>query len=121
MPRGPRGEKRPADILALGLSCLASACSVANRAPPPHAITADEALAVQSRVIDCEWKAANQYDDGKRTMSELARQVMGVCTVELTKARLAFGFSPSDPSLDAEELQGAITAIEDARKARSKQ
>jgi hypothetical protein len=45
---------------------------------------------------------------------------MGVCTVELLKARQTFGFSPSDPSLDAEELEGALNAIEGARNARSK-
>jgi hypothetical protein len=71
-------------------------------------------------VAHCEWKAANQYDDGSRAISELARQVMGVCAVELTKARLAFGFSPNDPSLDADEFERAVNAVEDARKARSK-
>lgn len=90
------------------------------RAPAPHVLTADEALSVQSRVTDCEWKAANQYDDGSRTISELARQIMGICAVELLKARQAFGFSPNDPSIDSDEFEQAVNAIEGARKARPK-
>jgi len=116
VPRGPKGEKRPADVIGnavhvmriatgekmracrnqenaarirskqqsrrlpmLGLGCLVSACSAAQLAPPAsrsHVLTADEALAVQSRVTDCEWKAANQYDNGRYTVSEFAQQVM---------------------------------------------
>jgi hypothetical protein len=36
-------------------------------------MTAEEALAVSSRVTDCEWKAVGLYDDGHRTVAELAR------------------------------------------------
>jgi hypothetical protein len=83
-------------------------------------ITADEALAVSSRVTDCEWKAADQYDDGRYKISELAQRVMGVCAVELTKARLAFGLSPNDPQIESDEFKQAVEAVEGARKSRAK-
>jgi hypothetical protein len=76
-------------------------------------------LAIQSRVIDCEWKAADQYDDGHRTISELAHQVMGVCSVERTKAEIAFGVL-NDPQIEAIELDQAVNAVENARGARAK-
>jgi len=109
-------------LLTLGLGCLASACSVAQRpvAPSPYNISADEALAVQSKVTDCEWTAANRYDDGHRAISDLARQVMGVCAVELLKARQAFGFSPNDSSIDSIEFEQAVNSVENARAARNK-
>jgi hypothetical protein len=86
----------------------------------PHVLTADEALAVQSRVTDCEWKAADQYDDGRYTVSELAQRVMGVCAVELTKAALAFGLSPNDPQIESDQFKQAVENVESARKARTK-
>jgi hypothetical protein len=51
---------------SLMLSCLMSGCGTAQERPTPKMITAEEALAVASRVVDCEWKAANQYDDGSQ-------------------------------------------------------
>jgi len=54
-------------------------------------MTSDEALAVSSRVVDCEWKAANRYDDGSHTVSELAQRIMSICSPERLKARMAFG------------------------------
>ena len=38
-------------------------------------------------------RAADRYDDGRSTVSELAQRIMGICAVELTKARLAFHVS----------------------------
>jgi hypothetical protein len=110
-------------LLTLCLGFLVSACST-ERMPSvrtvPHVLTADEALAVQSRVTDCEWKAADQYDDGRYTVSELAQRVMGVCAVELTKAALAFGLSPNDPQIESDQFKQAVENVESARKARMK-
>jgi hypothetical protein len=103
---------------ALALSGLVSACSSTSKKPIPG-VTADEALAVQTRVIDCEWKAANQYDDSRyKTMAELAQRVMDACTVERLNARLAFGLSANDSRIDADELKEAAENIETARKKR---
>jgi hypothetical protein len=106
-------------IVTLGFGCLVAACSLPTRTPAPHVLTADEALSVQSRVTDCEWKAANQYDDGSRTISELARQVMGVCSVERTNAELAFGLL-NDPQIDSMEFEQAVNSVKSARASRSK-
>src|SRR6266566_5008817 len=106
-------------LLTLSLGFLVSACST-ERMPSvrtvPHVLTADEALAVQSRVTNCEWKAADQYDDGRYTVSELAQRVMGVCAVELTKAALAFGLSPNDPQIESDEFKQAVEIVEKRKK-----
>ena len=108
-------------LLSLALGLLVSTCAPAPRTPNVRtALTADEALAVQSRVTDCEWRAADRYDDGRYTISELARQVMGVCAVELTKAALAFGFSPNDPQIESDQFRQAVENVEAARNARAK-
>jgi hypothetical protein len=52
-------------IYALGLSCLVSACSATSKRPMPETTTPDIALAVRTGVTDCEWKAANQFDDNR--------------------------------------------------------
>jgi hypothetical protein len=83
-------------------------------------MTTDEMLAVQSRVTDCEWRAANQYDDGRYTIPQLAQRVMGLCAVELTKAALAFGLSPNDPQIQLDQFRQAVENVEAARKARTK-
>src|SRR5258707_4044036 len=100
-------------LLAFCLACLVAGCSITQQAPAnsSHSISADEALALQSRVTDCEWKAADQYDDGRRTISELARQVMGVCSVERTKAEIAFGLL-NDPQVDSMEFEQAVNSVE---------
>jgi hypothetical protein len=71
-------------------------------------------------VTDCEWKAADRYDDGRHTVSELTQQVVGVCAVELTKAALAFGLSPNDPQIELDQFKQAVENVESARKARAK-
>jgi hypothetical protein len=121
MPRGLGCKCADGRLLILGLGCLVSACSAAQRAPATasHVLTADDALAVQSRVTDCEWKAANQYDDRSRTISELARQVMGVCSVERTNAEMAFGLL-NDPQIDSMEFEQAVNSVENARASRSR-
>jgi hypothetical protein len=102
-------------IFSLGLSCLVSAaCSEALKKP-----TSDEALAVQTSVINCEWKAANRFDDNRyKTIPELVQRVMDECAVERLNARLAFGLSPNDPRIDANEYKDALENIENARKKR---
>jgi hypothetical protein len=103
---------------SLALSCLVSGCGTAQQTPAPKIITAEEALAISSRVVDCEWKAADRYDDGRSTVSELAQRVMGLCAVELTNARLAFHVSLNDPEIDLIEFKQAVESVENARKNR---
>ena len=103
----------PLLVLLVGTVCFA-------RPAISGTLNAQDAIAVQSRVTDCEWKAANQYDDGCYTVGDLAKQVMGVCAVELTKAALAFGFSPNDPGIQADQFSQAVENVEAARKARTK-
>ena len=93
---------------------------MAQERPARDTMTADELLAVSSRVVDCEGKAATQYDNGSYTISQLARRIMGVCAVELTKARLAFGLSLNDPQIESDEFKRAVEAVENARKSRAK-
>ena len=58
------GSERKTFTFSLILSL--SGCGTVQERPTPKIITAEEALAVASRVVDCEWKAANQYDDGSQ-------------------------------------------------------
>jgi len=44
---------------------------------------------------------------------------MGVCTVERIKAKRAFGPSPKDPDLEADDFKQAVGIAENARKAKS--
>jgi hypothetical protein len=80
-------------------------------------MTAEDALAVSSRVTDCEWKAVGLYDDGHRTVAQLARQIMGVCAVELTQAEIAFHLL-HDPGIEGDEFEHAVEVVEDVRKSR---
>jgi hypothetical protein len=105
-------------ILSLSLCCLVSAaCSdfLKNsdflKKPP-----SDGAVAAEARAIDCEWKAADQYDDNRyKTLSELAQRIMDVCAVELRDARSASGRSPNDTRVDQDQFNDAIKNIENAR------
>jgi hypothetical protein len=118
-----RGKRRLHSLLILSIGCLVQACSSAELSRPAsraNVPSADEALAVQSRVTDCEWKAANQYDNGHYSVSELAQRVMGVCAVELTKAALAFGLSPNDPQVQSDQFRQAVENVDAARKARAR-
>ena len=105
-------------IFSLGLCCLVStACSdvIKNsdllKKPP-----SDEAVAAEARAIDCEWKAADQYDDNRyKTLAELAQRVMDVCAIELRDARSASGRSLNDTRIDKDEFNQALEIIEKAR------
>jgi hypothetical protein len=70
--------------------------------------------------VDCQWKAANRYDDGSYTISELARRVMDLCATELTKQRLAAHLPLNDPQYELDNFRQAVEVVESARKARSR-
>jgi len=99
---------------------LLSACAVSERrAEPTTTITADEVLAAASRVVDCEWAAVYWFDHGQ-PISDLAQQVMGVCSVERIKAKFAVHLSPNDPGLESDDFKQAVEIVESARKAAPK-
>jgi hypothetical protein len=102
-----------ASVLALA-GLFLSACVPAEKKPDPSAMTGEKMIAV----ADCEHRAANRYDDGRSTISALADQVMGVCTVECFKARQAFHLSPNDPDLDLDDFKRTVEVVEDERKNR---
>jgi hypothetical protein len=102
--------KRAVVVFSLGLCCLVStACSDLLKKP-----LSNEAVAAKARVVGCEGKAANQYDDDRyKTFSELVQQVMDVCTAELNEVR-----SASDRS-DKDEFNEAVEVIKNARSLRT--
>ncbi len=106
--------KTAAIILAASLA----GCAEEAQKPPSREISAVEALAAENRVVDCEWAAADKFDNGHAPISSVAQQVMGVCTQQMFEARRVFGISPTDPSVDADELRQAIDNVEAARKHR---
>ena len=79
---------------------------------------ADDLLSAATKVADCEWAAADKLDDGHSSLSALAQRAIGICTRERFAMRRAAGFSPMDPSLDADELRQAMENVEAARKHR---
>lgn len=79
---------------------------------------ADDLSSAASRVVDCEWAAADKFDDGRTSLSALAQRVIAICSHDRFAMRRAAGFSPMDPSLDADELSQAIENVEAARKHR---
>ena len=113
--------KRAVVVLSLGLCCLVStACSdlLKNsdllKKPP-----SDEAVAAKARVISCEWKAANQYDDYRyKTLSKLVQQVMDVCAVERSEVRSASDRASDDKRIDKDEFNQAAEIIQSARTRR---
>jgi hypothetical protein len=108
-------------ILGLGLCCIVStACSdVLKNSDLLKKPPSDEAVAAEARVIDCEWKAADQYDDNRyKTFSELAQRIVDVCAVDLRNARSASGRSPNDTRIDKDEFNQAMEIIENARNRR---
>jgi hypothetical protein len=54
--------------IILALCCLVSGC--APQRPPPKPLTADELLAFANAILDCELKAANRFDDGRRELRD---------------------------------------------------
>jgi hypothetical protein len=80
--------------------------------------SADDLLSAANKVADCEWATADKFDDGRMPLSALAQRVIAICSRERFAMRRAAGFSPMDPSLDADELGQAIENVEGARKRR---
>ena len=74
----PIGSKRQSyNLLVLSSGCFVSACAAVQSTPPVPKVlqmTPAEMIAIQSRVTDCEWKAAGRYDDGRRSLSELTQR-----------------------------------------------
>jgi hypothetical protein len=113
--------KRAVVVLSLGLCCLVStACSdlLKNsdllKKPP-----SDEAVAAKARVISCEWKAADQYDDNRyKSVSELVQQVMDVCAAELSEVRSASDRASDDKRINKDEFNQAVEVIKNARDRR---
>jgi hypothetical protein len=101
-------------LLSLFLSSLLAGLCRAHKA----GLTADEMLAITSRVTDCEWKAVARYDDGRSTVAQLAERTMGICSVERLHARRAFNLSPTDPAIDLDEFKQAVGIVEHLRKTR---
>lgn len=116
-PKGPLRAPLSAVLL-----CFLSACAVDQRAAPSRieTITADEAIAIASKVVDCEWQAVGRFDDGRTPIAQLAERIIGVCTVERIKAKRAFGLSPNDPQLESDDFKQAVGIVESARKAAPK-
>jgi hypothetical protein len=103
----------------LALTSIVSGCSTAQVRPTPRIITAEEARAITLRVVDCEWKAADRYDDGRSTVTVIAQRIIGICAVELTRARVALSLSPNDPEIELDEFKRATDIVEKARKSRA--
>jgi hypothetical protein len=101
-------------LLSLFLSSPLAGCA----APTRRDLTADEMIAITSRVTDCEWKAVARYDDGRSTVAQLAERIMGICSVERLHARRAFNLSPTDPAIDLDEFKQAVETVEYVRKTR---
>jgi hypothetical protein len=112
--------KRAVVVLSLGLCLASTACSdlLKNsdllKKPP-----SDEAIAAKARVIACEWKAADQYDDNRyKTFSELVQQVMDVCAADLSEARATSERASNDKRIDKDEFNQAAEIIRNARTRR---
>jgi hypothetical protein len=80
--------------------------------------TAEEGFASPSRVVNCEWKAANRYDNGSYTVSQLAERVTGVCSVERIKHHQLYHLSIDDPEVELNDFKQATALVEEARKER---
>jgi hypothetical protein len=68
--------------VAIGLFFL-TGCAQQMVASPPQMPSADEALALAGRVLDCELKAANRYDNGHSSITDVAESVMAACYGEI--------------------------------------
>jgi hypothetical protein len=96
---------------------LVSACAEPPKEPPsPSAI---DAIALETRVLHCELAAADRYDDGHSSISEVADNVIGSCYREIVTALKAFGLSLSDPGVEEDTIKMAVDHIEMARRNRS--
>jgi hypothetical protein len=78
----------------------------------------DEMMTLANSIIDCEIKAVNQYDNGQ-SIKDLARQIMGVCTVVRGKQHVfyyrLFKIPLNDPKTELDEFEQAVEIIEMVR------
>lgn len=98
-------------------------CVEQPQRPAPALPSASAVLAAATQVVDCEWAAADRYDDRRTSIANLAARVMAICGPQRMQMRrtsgLLLGLSPLQQSiLDADEYQQAVQAVEDARKHR---
>jgi hypothetical protein len=99
--------------IILALCCLVSGC--APQRPAPRVATLDEVYALSKLLVDCEWAKADRYDDGSRTVSDLANLVMAACGAERIKVRQALHIPLIDPETELGEYKDALGIVEDAR------
>jgi hypothetical protein len=67
--------------------------------------SADEALAIAGRVLDCELKAANRYDNGRSSIADVAESVVAACYGEIVKMWTAFHVPLSDPNIESDNFR----------------
>ena len=79
-------------------------------------MTAEDALTAVNPLIDCEWKAAARYDDGKQSVAALAERITGICCPEIIRAGWLSICRFDDPGLDLDEFKRVVKIVEDARK-----
>ena len=77
-------------------------------------------LEPSKRLVDCEWVAADRYDDGSRTISELTKLIMAACGFERNNVRRTLHIPLNDPETELGEYKDALGIVEDARCARLK-
>lgn len=101
----------------LALTIVIGGCAETS-GPRPVTLPANEAIALTTRVLECELKAADRYDNGHSSISEVAESVMAACYPEILRSWTAFGLSPSDPNFDSDNFKMALDHVELARRNR---
>ena len=81
--------------------------------------TSDQVRVAASRVVDCEWKAANRYDDGTYTITQVTERILGICILERDRYHQLFHLSSYDPEIELNDFKEATGIVERARKQRS--
>jgi hypothetical protein len=81
--------------------------------------TSDQVRVAASRVVDCEWKAANRYDDGTYTIAQVTERILGICILERDRYHRLFHLSSYDPEIELNDVKEATGIVESARKQRN--
>jgi hypothetical protein len=84
-------------VQSVGLSFLVAGCVTAQEASTPQPSTGEEAAAISSRVVDCEWKAAVRYDRDTYKVAQLAERVMGYVLYKAFKRLVPLAYPQSIP------------------------
>jgi hypothetical protein len=103
------------------ITVLMTGCAESIEPPPSDLPSTNEALTIQGRVLDCELKAANRYDNGHSTITDVAERVIATCYDEIIRAWTAFKLSPSDPNFESDNFKIAVEHVEMARQIRRKE